>query len=149
MSEELKNAVAVHAKLCGLTLKEAQEDAESLIRAYMENDHMTREFAESTFIEETEDASPEEMKRMEEGAKKIGALKVGAKSVVNAYGKKVERKRKPNNDKREIISVLDDALCDIADDVSEVSPEEEHKIDFILKGVEYTVTLTAHREKKA
>lgn len=148
MSEELKNAVAVHAKLCGLTLKEAQEDAESLIRAYMENDHMTREFAESTFIEETEDASPEEMKRMEEGAKKIGALKVGAKSVVNAYGKKVERKRKPNSDKRAIISTLNNSLRNMVDMVKEVSPEEEHKIDFVLNDVEYTVTLTAHRKKK-
>lgn len=148
MSEELKNAVAVHAKLCGLTLKEAQEDAESLIHAYMENDHMTREFAESTFIEETEDASPEEMKRMEEGAKKIGALKVGAKSVVNAYGKKVERKRKPNSDKRAIISTLNDSLRNMVDMVKEVSPEEEHKIDFVLNDVEYTVTLTAHRKKK-
>lgn len=148
MTEELRNAVAVHAKLCGLTLKEAQEDAENLIRAYMENDHMTRDFAESTFIEETEDASPEEMKRMEEGAKKIGALKVGAKSVVNAYGKKVERKRKPNEDKREIIGALNDALCDIADNVFEVNLEEEHKIDFVLNDVEYTVTLTAHRKKK-
>ncbi len=149
MTEELRNAVAVHAKLCGLTLKEAQEDAESLIRAYMENDHMTREFAESTFIEETEDASPEEMKRMEEGAKKIGALKVGAKSVVNAYGKKVERKRKPNSDKRTIISALNGSLRNMVDMVKEVSPEEEHKIDFVLNDVEYTVTLTAHRKKKA
>ena len=114
----------------------------------MENDHITREFAESTFVEETEDASPEEMKRMEEGAKKIGALKVGAKSVVNAYGKKVERKRKPNSDKRTIISTLNDSLRNVVDMVKGVSPEEEHKIDFVLNDVEYTVTLTAHRKKK-
>ena len=148
MTEELRIAIGVHAKLCGLTLKEAQEDAESIIQMYMNNDGMTREFAESTFIEETEDANPEQMKQMEEQAKKIGALKVGAKSTVkNPYGKKVERKRKANEDKRKIIGVLNSALCDIAD-IPNVSPEEEHKIDFVLNDVEYTVTLTAHRKKK-
>lgn len=145
--DEFERALTIHAKLLGLSKAEAKEDAESIIKNMMEQEHMTREFAEATFIEETEDANPEELAQMEANAKKNGALKVGARAV-NAYGQKVKRERKPNADKREIISALDETLCGLADNVQEVKPEEEHKIDFELNGVKYTVTLTAHRPPK-
>lgn len=57
-----------------------------------------------------------------------------------------QRERKANPDKREIIGVLDDALCDLVDDVTVSNPERQ--IDFEYNGVSYSVTLTAHRPKK-
>lgn len=144
---EFEQAIALHAKLFGLSKTEAKEDAENIIRDMMETDKVPREFAEATFIEDTLDANPEELAKMEADAKKNGALKVGARAV-NAYGKQVKRERKANNDKRELIAALDEALCNVADNVQDVKPEEEHKIDFELNGVQYTVTLTAHRKPK-
>lgn len=54
------------------------------------------------------------------------------------------RERKPNLAKREIIQVLDDALCDLADDVTVTNVERQ--IDFILDGVRYRVVLSAPRK---
>lgn len=63
--------------------------------------------------------------------------------------KKVERKpreRKPNADKQEIIQTLDEALCDLVDNVT-VS-NKERTIDFEYNGVHYSVNLIAHRPPK-
>lgn len=57
-----------------------------------------------------------------------------------------KRERKPNTAKREIISVLDDALCDIADNVTVTNIERQ--IDFELDGVRYRVVLSAPRKAK-
>ena len=54
------------------------------------------------------------------------------------------RERKPNEAKREIIQVLDEALTDIADDV--VVTNIERQIDFVLDGVRYRVVLSAPRK---
>lgn len=56
----------------------------------------------------------------------------------------VKRERKPNEAKREIIQVLDEALCDIADDVTVTNIERQ--IDFVLDGVRYRVVLSAPRK---
>lgn len=141
---EFETALELHAKLFDLTKAEAKEDAESIIQGLMEHDHMTREFAEATFIEDTFDANPEELAKMEKESKKV---RKNARAV-NAYGKAVERKRKPNANKREIIATLAKAIATISDKVQEVKEEEEHKIDFEIEGVQYTVTLTAHRKPK-
>lgn len=63
--------------------------------------------------------------------------------------KKVERKpreRKPNADKQEIIQTLDEALCDLVDNVT-VS-NKERTIDFEYNGVQYSINLIAHRPPK-
>lgn len=54
-----------------------------------------------------------------------------------------KRERKPNEAKREIIQVLDEALTDIADDVTVTNVERQ--IDFELDGVKYRVVLSCPR----
>lgn len=54
------------------------------------------------------------------------------------------RERKPNLAKREIIQTLDDALCDIADNVTVTNVERQ--IDFELDGVRYRIVLSAPRK---
>lgn len=56
----------------------------------------------------------------------------------------VKRERKPNETKREIIQVLDEALCDIADDVTVTNIERQ--IDFVLDDVRYRIVLSAPRK---
>lgn len=60
--------------------------------------------------------------------------------------KPVKRERKPNADKQEIIQTLDDALCDLVDNVT-VS-NKERTIDFEYNGVHYSINLIAHRPPK-
>lgn len=59
---------------------------------------------------------------------------------------KVPRKveRKANADKREIMQVLDDALCDLVDDVTLVNVERQ--IDFIYNDVKYRIILSVPRK---
>ena len=66
----------------------------------------------------------------------------GMARSVNAYGKTVERKRKPNDDKRHIMEILHNAIPD----ADLVNPERQ--LDFVYNGVSYSVTLTAHRAPK-
>lgn len=54
------------------------------------------------------------------------------------------RERKPNMAKRDIIQVLDEALTDIADNVTVTNIERQ--IDFELDGVRYRVVLSAPRK---
>lgn len=55
-----------------------------------------------------------------------------------------KRERKPNEAKREIIQILDEALTDIADNV--VVTNVERQIDFVMDGVKYRVVLSAPRK---
>lgn len=76
----------------------------------------------------------------------------GARAV-NAYGKTVKRERKPNEDKREIISTVADNLFRVFGP-NEEKPEgvevtnPERQIDFLYRDVRYSITLTAHRPPK-
>lgn len=54
-----------------------------------------------------------------------------------------KRERKTDNDKREIIQTLDDALCDLVDNVEVVNPERE--ILFIYNDKKYKIVLSAPR----
>lgn len=141
----LSEAIARHAQMLDLSLNEAKADAEAIIQEMMKSEKVSREFAESTFIEDIEDANPNEIKELEAKAKKNGTLKIGAR--LNAENKKGARERKPNNDKRMLIKALHDGLTTITTNVA-VKQDEEHKIDFTLNGIDYTVTLTAHRTPK-
>lgn len=55
-----------------------------------------------------------------------------------------KRERKPNEAKREIIQVLDEALCDLVDDVTVTNPERQ--IDFVYNDVKYRIVLSAPRK---
>ncbi len=56
---------------------------------------------------------------------------------------KVARERKVDNDKREIIQTLDDALCDLVDDVEIINPERE--IVFRFNERKYKIVLSCPR----
>lgn len=71
---------------------------------------------------------------------------------ITTSGKKAERKveRKPNNDKRTIISWLKTLFEGEAlnGEVEAVNVSNiERQVDFTKNGIEYSITLTAHRKK--
>lgn len=69
------------------------------------------------------------------------AKEMGPKArAVNAYGKAVKRERKPDEEKRELIARLAEALADLSPEV--VNPERE------IRFGTYSVTLTRHRTPK-
>ena len=105
---------------------------------------ISREEAEQLWEDDNNDYESDEMKEMAEKAKKNGLLKVGARQAGPATEKK-PRERKPNEDKRFLIDCLFDSLKDF-DNCEIVSPELQ--IYFLLNGVHYSVTLTAHRAPK-
>lgn len=76
---------------------------------------------------------------LEKGAKK--ARQADRKPTVYNFQK---RERKANNDKRTIINALDEALCRIADQQTEITNAEK-EIIFHFNGVKYKVVLSAPR----
>lgn len=77
----------------------------------------------------------------------------GAHNATDAYGNKRKRERKPNADKREIIATVAQNLSRVCDEecnsVSDISvTNAERQIDFVFRGVSYSITLTAHRPPK-
>ena len=92
------------------------------------------------------DLTPEQEKVAQEARK-------GARSI-DAYGKEHKRERKPNQDKRDIMSALYDGLLSyLTDDQHQTLQSAdmvnvERQIDFLWKGIQYSVTLTAHRPPK-
>ena len=60
--------------------------------------------------------------------------------AVDAYGKERKRERKPDEEKRELIRRLAEALADLSPEV--VNPERE------IRFGSYSVTLTKHRAPK-
>ena len=81
------------------------------------------------------DLPPEKQKVVKE------MTKVGTRKT----GDKVERKRKPNEDKRAIMQELFDHFSGMPDCVLS---NIERQVDFTFNGVRYSVTLTAHRAPK-
>lgn len=96
-------------------------------------------------------ATPFDLTEEEEAESK--KARKGMARAVNAYGKEVKRERKPNEDKREIIQTIADNLSRVFGPDGE-KPEGitianvERQIDFLYRGVNYSVTLTAHRQPK-
>lgn len=76
---------------------------------------------------------------LEKGAKK--ARQADRKPTAYNFQK---RERKANNDKRTIINALDEALCRIADQQTEIT-NAEREIIFHFNGVKYKVVLSAPR----
>lgn len=77
------------------------------------------------------------------------ASKEARKGMAHTFEKRktpVKRERKPNADKQEIIQTLDEALCDLVDNVTVVN--KERTIDFEYNGVHYSINLIAHRPPK-
>ena len=71
-------------------------------------------------------------------------LEAGAKKARRAERKTtapVKREKKVNPDKREIIQVLDDALCNLVDNVEDIT-NTEREIIFWYNDVKYKLTLS-------
>lgn len=74
--------------------------------------------------------------------KKVTKSMAQADRTPTAY-KFTKRERKADNDKREIMQVVDDALCDLVDNVEVTNPERE--LLFFYNGKKYKVVLSAPR----
>lgn len=118
---------------------------EQEIQHLMKSLDISRQEAEQLWEDDNNDYESDEMRAMGENAKKNGLLKVGARQTVDPKGQKKVRERKPNEDKRYLMDCLHDTLKDF-DECVVVNPERQ--VDFVLNGVHYSVTLTAHRAKK-
>lgn len=149
---EFKEAIKAYAKMMGVSESEAKQDAEAIIKMWMTTEGMTREFAEASWVEEQEDADPELLKEMEKKAKDSGATKVKAKRAPNysLEGQK-KRERKPNEEKRDIITWIFDLFQTLQTDNMVHSVENvniERQIDFKIGENHYSLTLTCHRKPK-
>lgn len=149
---EFKEAIKAYAKMMGVSESEAKQDAEAIIKMWMTTEGMTREFAEASWVEEQEDADPELLKEMEKKAKASGATKVKAKRAPNysLEGQK-RRERKPNEEKRDIITWIFDLFQTLQTDNMVHSVENvniERQIDFKIGENHYSLTLTCHRKPK-
>ena len=154
---DFEKAIVAYAKCMEVSLNEAREDAEAIIKDSMASNGWTREFAEASFIEDTLDGMEDAVGEMTQAAKENGTDKITAKSV-DAYGKKRTRMRKPNDEKRNIIEkIYDFIMKKIADTFYNsdgtlsfaceiVNPERQ--IDFFIGNNHYSLTLTQHRLKK-
>lgn len=138
----LAQAIAIYAQLMDVSPTEAKEDAEHMIAQYMKKNGWSREFAEATWIEEQADADIDEILMYEKQAKANGTAKIVAS------GEKTKRKprvRKENSTKRALIEML---LASISENYEASVTNPERQIDFTVEGVQYSVTLTAHRPPK-
>lgn len=155
MFETLQDAIKHYAKCMKCTISEAKADAERIITLMMEKEGYTREFAESTWMEDQEELDCAELDKLDNEAKKSGATKVVVTS--EAKPKKKRAPRKPNEEKRALVNALYYALCDFhhgdeddpasaVDGVEIVNPERE--VSFKVGENEYSLTLVQHRKKK-
>lgn len=148
MFETLQDAIKHYAKCMKCTISEAKADAEREIALLMKNEGYTREFAESTWMEEQEELDAKELDKLDKEAKKNGATKVVATSEDKP--KKKRAPRKPNEEKCMLITELWHVLTVNeqigAEDVNTINPERE--ITFKVGDNEYSLTLVQHRKKK-
>ena len=80
----------------------------------------------------------------EKNVKEVTKGMAKAQKTVDAFGKVRTRERKPNEDKRNLIAHIASKLQSIVDNV--IISNIERQVDFTYNGVEYSVTLTAHRK---
>lgn len=124
---------------------------EQEIQKYMDKLGITKEEAEQLWQDDHEDYVSPEMAEMEKKAKQIKRYEKS-----DTPRKKVSRERKPDPDKREIISTVAKNLerCvfdrvddyDLCMDIKILKPERE--ITFRVGSDEYSLVLTKHRPKK-
>lgn len=138
----LEQAVLKYSIAMKVSLTEARGDAERNILSIMKTEKVPREFAEASWIEEIEELDISELDELEARAKANGASKV----VAHKEGvTRKPRERKENEDKRMIIDLLYSA---VEKEFPSTITNVERQIDFEYNGVNYSVTLTAHRPPK-
>ena len=126
-------------------------EREKTIQHYMETLDLTRDEAEQLWEDDQNEVETEEMRQMAENAKKNGLLKPGAREIVEPNGKRKPRKpREPDEEKREIISKMGEAIYNLYPawviDWDITNPERE--ITFQIGDNKYSLTLTRHRPPK-
>lgn len=124
---------------------------EQEIQKYMDKLGITKAEAEQLWQDDHEDYVSPEMAEMEKKAKQIKRYEKS-----DTPRKKTSRERKPDPDKREIISTVAKNLerCvfdrvddyDLCVDIKILKPERE--ITFRVGSDEYSLVLTKHRPKK-
>lgn len=114
---------------------------EALLKLGMTEEEALQVIADDVDIDHGEAKDFDLTKEQQANAKKY----MGTGTRKNKEG--VKRVRKEDPDKREIISVIDDALCCLVDNVHEVT-NPERQIDFEYNDKSYSVTLTQHRKPK-
>lgn len=124
---------------------------EQEVQKYMDKLSITKEEAEQLWQDDHDDVVTPEMAEMEKKAKQIKRYEKS-----DAPRKKTSRERKPDPDKRKIISTVAEnlELCvfdrvddyDLCVDIKILKPERE--ITFRVGSDEYSLVLTKHRPKK-
>ena len=124
---------------------------EQEVQKYMDKLGITKEEAEQLWQDDHDDVVTPEMAEMEKKAKQIKRYEKS-----DAPRKKTSRERKPDPDKREIISTvarnLERCVFDRVDDydlcldITILKPERE--ITFRVGSDEYSLVLTKHRPRK-
>ncbi len=117
---------------------------EKQIENMMRSLHCTREEAIEVIKDDEAIDKGAELFELSDEQKKV------AKQMTSAGGSKHKerkpRERKVDADKLDLIQLLDDALCDFADNVEERKNESE--IAFTYNGNKYSVRLIKHRKPK-
>ena len=113
----------------------SRDEAIELLRDDEEVDKMTVKEAES-------DLTPEQKKA-------IKKAKGGARSAVNAYGKKVKVTEKTDPAKEKIIAEIAHFLNEESETVTSCQiTNKSREVSFTADGDNYTLTLVRHRPKK-
>lgn len=149
MFENLSQAVAHYSKCIGCSISEAKGDAERAIQQMMAKG-MSRDFAESSWIEDVEEMKVEELDAMEKKAKENKALARGSNETKER--KQTKRERKPNEEKRMILNWLrilfeGFALNGECENVNVTNIEKE--ISFNIGENSYSLSLICHRKPKS
>ena len=71
-------------------------------------------------------------------------MRGGAKSAVDAYGRRTEVKRKADNDKAELMQKFFDLISESCTDVEMTNPERE--INFKMNDRKFKIVLSAPRK---
>lgn len=121
-------------------MTEIRYPTEKWLTAYQHKHGCDRDHAEQVWWDnEIDHDRPTPFDLTEEQAKVAKTMTKGARQV-DAYGKERKRERKPDEEKRELIARLAEALADLSPEV--VNPERE------IRFGAYSVTLTRHRTPK-
>lgn len=94
-----------------------------------------------------EPVTREEAEEMAEMEIKAQGVKIYAKSEESSSKPRKKREVKIDQDKLELMGVLNDAIMGFGLDAVTVNPQRE--ISFDWHGMNYSVVLTQHRKKKA
>lgn len=123
-----------------------ENEKEKQILQYMASLEISREEAEQLYEDDLEDYIGEDGEEMTEKAKKVMRTIHQAESGDGRKGKKVERVRKENPTKREIISEIQNLLMELYGNAEITNPEKY--ISFQIGSDEFEINLIQKRKPK-